>query len=120
MRRYILANLEMIILKLLQLRQKLCGYEILREIYDHFGIWLSTGTLYPVLNKLELKGSIKATGKTTKGEAKFYQITSNGMVHLSSLISENNLYLKLLKKILSEKSMMMGEFSKRVGKQAGS
>lgn len=65
-------NLELIILLLLEMGDK-SGYQILKDIANHFHCILSQGTLYPLLYKLEKENRI--TKQTGKGREVIYSLT---------------------------------------------
>lgn len=55
---FVKKELKSIVLALL-VREPRCGREIKLEIYKHFNILLSSGTLYPLLHELEKAGLLK-------------------------------------------------------------
>lgn len=55
---FVKKELKTIVLALLA-KSPMCGREIKVEIYRHFNILLSSGTLYPLLHELEKSGLVK-------------------------------------------------------------
>jgi len=82
--RLVKNNLDLIVLSLLQPKPK-WGYEINLEIRDKFGVYLSAGTLYPLLHSLEEKGYLKGSLEPETGRGRrILQITSSGRSFLSA------------------------------------
>jgi len=83
------------------------GYEILKELKEHFGTtWIpKTGTIYPALRSLEKRGFIKTSFKDGK---EFYILTEKGLSIMNSLlenieneISFSNKYFEFIHQNLS-------------------
>jgi len=82
--RLVKANLDLIILRLLKSKPR-WGYEINMAIRDRFRVYLSAGTLYPLLHSLEDGGRIEGVWESEKGRGRrIYQITQNGLEFLSA------------------------------------
>ena len=82
--RLVKANLDLIILRLLKSKPR-WGYEINMAIRDRFKVYLSAGTLYPLLHSLEDSGRIEGVWESENGRGRrIYQITQNGLEFLSS------------------------------------
>jgi len=80
--RLVKANLDLIILRLLRSRPR-WGYEINMAIRDRFRVYLSAGTLYPLLHSLEDTGRIEGVWESEKGRGRrIYRITENGVEFL--------------------------------------
>ena len=79
-------------------RRKMCGYDIIKEIYKLTDLKFTSGVIYPVLYELEEKGLIKGEW-TSKGRRniKYYSITKNGLDILEDL---RMLFSKSLKQII--------------------
>lgn len=78
MERLVKTNLDLIVLKLLKEKPR-WGYEINVEIKDKFKVYLSAGTLYPLLHSLEDKGYLEGVWKPEGGRGKrIYKITPKG------------------------------------------
>jgi PadR family transcriptional regulator PadR len=83
---YVKASIETLLLSLLR-EKSLCGYDLLKEIYQKFGVLLSQGTIYPLLHHLEAKGLLKAEiSPTTRG--KIYSPTDTGKELIERRVSE--------------------------------
>jgi PadR family transcriptional regulator PadR len=95
--RIVKSNLDLIILWLLRTKPR-WGYEINMEIKDRFNIYLSAGTLYPLLHSLEDKRYLEGIWESEKGRGRrIYKITSEGENYL--VIGEK-ISNELLRKIL--------------------
>jgi len=79
-------------------RRKMCGYEIIKEIYNLTDLKFTSGVIYPILYELEEKGLIKGEW-TSKGRRniKYYSITKNGLNILENLRA---LFSKSLRQII--------------------
>ena len=83
---YVKASIETLLLSMLR-EKSLCGYDLLKEIYQKFGVLLSQGTIYPLLHHLEAKGLLKAeVSPTTRG--KIYSPTETGRELIERRVSE--------------------------------
>ena len=64
------------------------GFSIARWIQDAADdvLRLEEGSLYPALHRLEDKGCVKATWRTSENNrrAKYYQLTAKGRAHLTT------------------------------------
>ncbi|MBS7657803.1 MAG: PadR family transcriptional regulator [Candidatus Bathyarchaeia archaeon] len=94
--RFVKTNLDLIILRLLKEKPR-WGYEINLEIRNRFKVYLSAGTLYPLLHSLENKGYIEGAWKPEGGrEKRIYKITLKGEEFLEA--GEKALERTLLKR----------------------
>ncbi|MEM3608436.1 MAG: PadR family transcriptional regulator [Candidatus Bathyarchaeia archaeon] len=76
--------LDLIILKLLDEKPR-WGYELNIEIKDRFQVYLSAGTLYPLLHSLEDKGLVEGVWDAGKGKGRrTYRITEQGREFLDA------------------------------------
>lgn len=76
--RLVKTGLDLIILRLLVERPR-WGYEINMEIRDKFDVYLSAGTLYPLLHLLEERAYVEGVWQSEKGRGRrIYQITEQG------------------------------------------
>ncbi len=83
---YVKASIETLLLSMLR-EKSLCGYDLLKEIYQKFGVLLSQGTIYPLLHHLEAKGLLKAeVSPATRG--KIYSPTETGRELIERRVSE--------------------------------
>lgn len=82
--RVVKNNLDLIILRLLR-SQPRWGYEVNTAIRDQFRVYLSAGTLYPLLHSLEEGGYIKGEWETQTGRGRrIYKITESGISFLEA------------------------------------
>ena len=84
--KFVKQNLERIVLSLLE-QQPLCGYDIIKIIFQRFNIPVSHGRVYPLLYSLENRGILKSEiGKG--GRIKVYLITERGAEFIKSKSDE--------------------------------
>jgi len=77
-------NLDLIILRLLRGKPQ-WGYEINIAIRNRYRVYLSAGTLYPLLHSLERDGYIQGDWESEKGRGRrIYKITETGVGFLES------------------------------------
>jgi len=82
--RVVKNNLDLIILRLLR-SQPRWGYEVNTAIRDRFRVYLSAGTLYPLLHSLEEDGFIQGEWESEKGRGRrIYKITESGINFLEA------------------------------------
>jgi PadR family transcriptional regulator, regulatory protein PadR len=82
--RLVKNHLDLIILRLLKSKPR-WGYEVNLEIRDRFKVYLSAGTLYPLLHSMEEKGYLQAVWEAEGGRGrKVYRITSRGEEFLTA------------------------------------
>ena len=84
------GTLDLIVLRALATMGPLHAYELasrLEQVAEH-PLMLNQGTLYPALVRLEQKGWIKGTWRTTENnrEARYYSITKAGSCELEAQI----------------------------------
>ena len=100
------GSLSTIILKLLNDRGKMYGYQITREVEKITSgeLVVTEGALYPILHKLEAKGllSVEMT-KVNNRTRKYYFITENGKKETVSLLSEMKAYIHNMEILLNPK-----------------
>jgi DNA-binding PadR family transcriptional regulator len=71
------ANKELKILSLLS-RKPMCGFDLIKEIYSETEVFLSQGTIYPILYLFEGKGILQSKHHTNDMRTKIYYITPKG------------------------------------------
>ena len=75
--KFVKRNLERIVLSLLE-HQPLCGYDIIKTIFQRFSIPVSHGRVYPLLYSLESRGILRS--EVRKGtRVKVYSLTEQGI-----------------------------------------
>jgi PadR family transcriptional regulator, regulatory protein PadR len=81
------GTLELLILKTLERQRELHGFEIARSIgqLSNDVLNVEEGSLYPALQRLLIKGWIKATWSATEENrrARYYRLTSSGKKQLA-------------------------------------
>ncbi len=80
------GTLDLLILKVLAL-EPLHGYGIAQRIHQisREALQIRQGSLYPALYRLEKRGALRSTWKTSGGrEAKFYHLTAAGQRQLAA------------------------------------
>lgn len=97
------GTLEMILLKLISLRQ-MYGYELVAALNQHGSelFQIKEGTLYPVLYRLEDGGFIEPRWETLgRGvPRKYYRLTEAGEAHMQDLTASWTKFTKLIEYIL--------------------
>jgi PadR family transcriptional regulator PadR len=82
--RVVKNNLDLIILRLLRSKPR-WGYEVNIAIRDKYKVYLSAGTLYPLLHSLEEEGHIQGEWESEKGRGRrIYKITESGINFLET------------------------------------
>jgi PadR family transcriptional regulator PadR len=77
--RVVKSNLDLIVLKLLRSKPQ-WGYEVNIAIRDRYRVYLSAGTLYPLLHSLESNGYIQGEWEADKRRGRrIYKITDTGI-----------------------------------------
>jgi PadR family transcriptional regulator PadR len=69
-------NLEVIILSLM-LKAPMCGYELIRRIYQEYYTFLSQGTVYPILYAMQKHGFLQIV-ESENPRSKVYALTEKG------------------------------------------
>ncbi len=103
------GTLQPIILKLINSRGKMYGYEITQEVKKMtFGkIDISEGALYPILHKLESKNVLK-TEKVFIGKRvrKYYRVTEEGKKMVETATEEIHDFIETLNLIFNPKPII--------------
>ncbi len=71
------TNREVFILSSLQEKQ-MCGYDLIKDIFTKCDVFLSQGTVYPILYTLEDEGLLKAEYSKGDMRSKNYSLTPKG------------------------------------------
>jgi PadR family transcriptional regulator PadR len=75
--RIIKTNREVFIMCSL-LEKQMCGYDIIKEIFSRCDVFLSQGTVYPILYTLEEEGILHAEYSKGDMRSKKYSLTPRG------------------------------------------
>ena len=73
---FVKRHLETLVLSMLRERS-MCGYDVIKTIYQRYHTFLSQGTVYPLLYSLEERGLL-AMAKAEGGRSKVYTLTDEG------------------------------------------
>ena len=74
--RFVKRHLETLVLSMLR-ENRMCGYDVIRTIYQRYHTFLSQGTVYPLLYSLESKGLLKVV-QSDSPRSKVYALTEQG------------------------------------------
>jgi DNA-binding PadR family transcriptional regulator len=104
------GTLQPIILKLVNSRDKMYGYEITQEVKKMTSgkIDISEGALYPILHKLEAKGILE-TEKVFIGKRvrKYYTVTKQGKLMATEVTREINDFIDTLQLIFNSETQKL-------------
>ncbi len=75
--RNIKANKEIVILSLIS-RKSICGIDLIKEIFLQANVFLSPGTVYPILYAFGDSGILQVKHETGDMRTKMYSITPKG------------------------------------------
>ncbi|WP_040252596.1 PadR family transcriptional regulator [Psychroserpens mesophilus] len=104
------GTLQPIILKLVNSREKMYGYEITQEVKKLTSgkIDISEGALYPILHRLEAKGILE-TEKVFIGKRvrKYYKVTKEGKQMVSDVTQEINDFIDTLQIIFNTETQKL-------------
>jgi len=81
------AGKSAIILSLLSEKPR-SGYDLIKDIFLISDVFLSQGTVYPILYSLEEEGIIEARYTIADTRAKIYHITPAGKEYVSNMIQD--------------------------------
>lgn len=103
------GTLSTLILKLLEDKGKMYGYEIAQEIKQQSSgqIQIKEGSLYPALHKLEADGHVWAEevflGKRIR---RYYHLTQKGKTQSTADLNELRQFLSTISSMVSPKNML--------------
>ena len=95
--------LELCILALINKHTRLYGFELL-EILERVDLSVKEGTLYPILNRMTIDGTLASVWETqnaTGHPRKFYSLTREGKKALDDMQEEFSKMVKIHEKIKS-------------------
>ncbi|OKS85822.1 PadR family transcriptional regulator [Mucilaginibacter polytrichastri] len=100
------GTLQTIILKLLEDRHRMYGYEISQKVKEitSGGIVLTEAALYAALHKLEAEGMLETTTETSGNRLrKYYSLTEEGGKEAVSKVQEAKVFIEQLHLLLNLK-----------------
>ncbi len=98
------GSLQTIILKLLEEKDKMYGYEITQKVKELTSgeIKITEGALYPALHKMEADGLLTTEIEQVDNRVrKYYRLTKSGKKEMSFKMDELNEFVQNLQKILN-------------------
>jgi len=103
---FLKGSLQTIILKLLEDKAEMYGYEITQKVKEISGgdILLTEGALYPALHKLEADGFLETFTQVVDNRVrKYYRLTEQGGKEVTSKLTEAQAYIEQLQNLLNLK-----------------
>jgi len=103
---FLKGSLQTIILKLLEDKAEMYGYEITQKVKEISGgdILLTEGALYPALHKLEADGFLETFTQVVDNRVrKYYRLTEQGGKEVTSKLTEAQVYIEQLQNLLNLK-----------------
>lgn len=100
------GSLTTIILKLLNEKDKMYGYEITQKVKEltKGELNITEGALYPALHKMEADGLLDVElAKVDNRLRKYYKLTENGTKETSNKLAELESYIKTMQVIVNPK-----------------
>jgi DNA-binding PadR family transcriptional regulator len=85
--RIIKTNLEIVILCILR-NNPMCGYDLIKAIFEEYDIFLSQGTVYPLLYSLKDQGILQAEFDRDNMRSKIYSVTGGGEEIIKDRLNE--------------------------------
>lgn len=98
------GSLQTIILKLLEEKDKMYGYEITQKVKEltKGELTITEGALYPALHKLEAEGLLDVeVAKVDNRLRKYYKLTENGTKETVSRLAEMEDFLRTMQTIVN-------------------
>lgn len=87
MNRLIKSNLDILILRALKDRP-MCGYDLIKTIFQKYNIFLSQGAVYPLLYKLKDQGILQAEFDQGNMRSKIYSIKADSEEIVNDRLNE--------------------------------
>jgi len=100
------GSLQTIILKLLEGKDKMYGYEITQKVKEitKGELNITEGALYPALHKLEAEGLLDVeVAKVDNRLRKYYKLTETGTKETASKLAEMEEFLRTMQNIVNPK-----------------
>jgi DNA-binding PadR family transcriptional regulator len=85
--RIIKSNLDVVVLTTLA-ETPMCGYDLIKDIFLKYNVFLSQGTIYPLLYTLKEKGILQAEFGKGDMRSKVYYITPKGEEIVKDVLNE--------------------------------
>ena len=103
------GTLQTIILKLLENKEQMYGYEITQKVKEITAgeIKLTEGALYPALHKLEAEGLLETNIEIVDNRVrKYYRLTEEGGNEVSIKVNQTEAFIEQLQSLLNLKIAM--------------
>lgn len=100
------GSIQTIILKLLEEKDKMYGYEITQKVKEitNGELQITEGALYPALHKLEADGLLDVEVAMVDNRLrKYYKLTENGTKETVSRLAEMEEFLRTMQRIVNPK-----------------
>ncbi|WP_028298396.1 PadR family transcriptional regulator [Olivibacter sitiensis] len=100
------GTLQTIILKLLEDKDRMYGYEITQKVKELSDgeFKLTEGALYPTLHKLEADGLLETSTEMVDGRVrKYYSLSTDGKAEVQHKMSDAALFIEKLQQVLNLK-----------------
>ncbi len=95
------SNIEVVVLSMLS-EKSMSGYDIIKEIFSKYDVFLSQGTVYPLLYSLKKDGILQAEFRKGDMRSKIYRPTVEGAEiienKIEGFIKTNERVLSLIKR----------------------
>ena len=103
------GSLQTIILKLLEEKDKMYGYEITQKVKEltKGELTITEGALYPALHKLEAEGLLDVeVARVDNRLRKYYRLTEHGTKETINKLSELQDYIKTMQALVNPKLIL--------------
>lgn len=100
------GSLNTIIMKLLEEKGRMYGYEITQKVKEitNGELAITEGALYPALHKLEAEGFLEAeVEKVDNRLRKYYKLTENGQLETANRLSELEEFIRNMQTLVNPK-----------------
>ena len=94
--RLVKSFMDVIVLKELENRNTICGYDMIAFIYKRFHILVSSGTMYSLLYSMERDGLIEGI---IEGRKRVYRLIEKGKERLEDISESSDKIVSLMKSI---------------------
>ena len=95
--RIVKNNLDVVVLATLA-KKPMCGYDLIKDIFSKYNVFLSQGTVYPLLYVLREKGVIQVEFAKSDMRTKIYYVTSDGDEFVREELNE---FMKAIEVVMS-------------------